>query len=730
MAEHPLGEAVRQILRSLTPQSGDTDAQLLTRFAQRGEEKAFEILLQRHGPMVWRTCRRVARQAADADDAFQATFLVLCRKVGSISKRESLGGWLHRVAYRIALKANSRSAHPMLDEQRLPARDSDPADALMHSELRPLLDEALSRLPEKYRVPLVLCYLEGKTRAEAAAELGWAEGTLSSRLAQGKEVLRAHLLRRGVVPSAGALAAMLAQEGAARALPGALLRATLKVKSLFILGEAAGLRGPAIPAAVLAKGALQTMFLTKLKVAAIMLPAVGLLSVGAGMVMQQVLADKPIADAPPVLAKNEQPSGKPGPLPDGPPDPVAPAQQVSARSLRVVVLDPQGKPLTGAHVHADIWFDNRRNQAGHTEAPPDTAGDYETDATGIAQVQVPETFHGLTLRASARHLVSIVTGWSSIELAGSKKMPAEFTLRLESGHTAGGRVVDEQGKPIAGGKVLVLATPHGRPANSDGSTAYDFRLATGKDAATTDAEGRWRIRNVPRVDTGLQILVSHPDYVSDETWGEAERAAGVTTEMLLQGTATVTLTRGVIMRGRVTDAAGKPIKDAIVVRGDKPRFASTPRQFPTDSEGQFRLPPLPPRETLLTIITPGWAPQLRRIQVHEGLPPQDFRMEPGKPIRLRIVDGAGKPIPRAPVEIFEWKGADSLSTNNPNLPMRDTKIPRRAEENGIWEWTWAPGEPVKLQIEATGFAPYRLEIAGGAPIRTVILNAEPRVAGN
>src|SRR5262249_40638721 len=129
MAEHRLGEAIRQILHSFTPQSGDTDAQLLTRFAQQGDEAAFEVLLERHGPMVWRTCRRIARQDADAEDAFQATFLVLCRKVGSIGKRESLGGWLHRVAYRIALKADSRSASGRIDEQTLHARDADPADA-------------------------------------------------------------------------------------------------------------------------------------------------------------------------------------------------------------------------------------------------------------------------------------------------------------------------------------------------------------------------------------------------------------------------------------------------------------------------------------------------------------------------------------------------------------------------------------------------------------------------
>jgi RNA polymerase sigma factor (sigma-70 family) len=721
MAEHPLGEAVRQILRSLTPKSGDTDAHLLMRFAQVGDEAAFEVLLERHGPMVWRTCRRIARQTADAEDAFQATFMVLCRKARSIGKRESLGSWLHRVAYRIALKANSRSAFRTLDEKLLPACDADPAAALLQSELRPLLDEALSQLPEKYRVPLVLCCLEGKTRARAAAELGWAEGTLSSRLAQGKELLRSQLMRRGVAPSAGVLAALLAQEGTAQALPRQLLLATLKVKSLLVLAETAGSGGQIIPAVILAKGALKTMFLTKLRIAAMVFVSIGLLGTGAGTVMHQVFADKPGAGAAPFLANDEQAREKVAPLPGGPANAAAPAQEASARKLRVVVLDLRGKPLAGARVHADMWTDSIIGASPTGE--PDATGDYETNAAGIAQIELPKRLHGLGLEASTKSFAPIGT------LASGKEFPSEFTFRLESGVTAGGRVVDEQGKPIAGAKVQVHAFPHARPANSDGSTAYGGRLAEGNDAATTDAEGRWRIHNVPPpADTELMLLVSHPDYVSDDFWNEAQDAAGGTTLMLRQGTATVTLTRGVILRGRVTDAAGKPIAGAIIVRGDKPSITRTP-SFATDADGQFRLPPLRPRETTLTVIAPGWAPQLRHVRLQDGQPPQDFRMEPGKPIQLRIVDGAGKSIPNAYVDIVGWKGANSLSPNHPNLPKRDTKIPPRADGNGLWQWTWAPSDPVKLQIYAKGYAGYELEIAGGAPARTVTLNAEPPVTG-
>jgi RNA polymerase sigma factor (sigma-70 family) len=318
MAEHPLAKAVRQFLRSLAPHGGEQDFALLDRFAHSGEEEAFALLLERHGPMVWRTCQRLVHQPADAEDAFQATFLVLCRKARSIGRRESLGGWLHRVAYRIALKARARSISRPLDEGQLPTHDPDPTAACAQAELRLFLDEALSRLPAKYRVPLVLCCLEGKSRARAAAELGWAEGTLSSRLARGKDLLRAYLQRRGLVPSAGAVATLLAQEGAVQAVPRALVQATLKGNSVFLLSGAAGAGGAAVRAVLLAHGALRAMALTKLKITAGVLLGVGLLGLGAGKVTLQVFAEKPVAGGPAAQAT----SGPP-PAPAERPEPTA-----------------------------------------------------------------------------------------------------------------------------------------------------------------------------------------------------------------------------------------------------------------------------------------------------------------------------------------------------------------------------------------------------------------------
>src|SRR5262245_31660443 len=133
MAERPFASAVRQLLRRLAPQGGKSDGRLLTRFVQSGDEEAFAALLERHGPMVWRTCRRIARQPADAEDAFQATFLVLCRKAGAIGRREALAGWLHRVASRIAVKANARGVFRPLEEAQLLASDNDPSATAVQS---------------------------------------------------------------------------------------------------------------------------------------------------------------------------------------------------------------------------------------------------------------------------------------------------------------------------------------------------------------------------------------------------------------------------------------------------------------------------------------------------------------------------------------------------------------------------------------------------------------------
>jgi RNA polymerase sigma factor (sigma-70 family) len=220
---NPLRTAIRRLLRRLAPPVGISvsDAELLDRFVQSQDPAAIETLLWRHGPMVLRTCWRLLGSLPDAEDCFQATFLVLCRKAHSIVQSQSLGGWLYKVAYRICLRARAaRRRQPMELPAGVEPVAAESTFPLAWQELRTVLDEELNRLPEKYRAPLVLHYLEGKTVEQVAAELGWPYGTVCARLTRGKNQLSTRLTKRGLALSAGTIAAALAQESAAAVTPG------------------------------------------------------------------------------------------------------------------------------------------------------------------------------------------------------------------------------------------------------------------------------------------------------------------------------------------------------------------------------------------------------------------------------------------------------------------------------------------------------------------------------
>jgi len=256
------------------------DADLLDRFARYAEHEAFEALLRRHGPVVYGVCRRVLANAADADDAFQATFLVLVRRARSLRQGDRLGPWLYGVAVRVAMKARARRAR--LAERRTEATDmipdpSSPAEAL---DWLPILDAELQALPAKYREPLVLCELQGASRAIAAKTLGIPEGTLSSRLARGRELLRRRLLKHGTLLPAGGLAALFSAGGVGRAtVLVALLAKTSESASIITTGAALAGTVPA-GAARLTDEVLKGMFITKLRAASGAVLAASLVIVG------------------------------------------------------------------------------------------------------------------------------------------------------------------------------------------------------------------------------------------------------------------------------------------------------------------------------------------------------------------------------------------------------------------------------------------------------------------
>jgi RNA polymerase sigma factor (sigma-70 family) len=236
MSANPFSLVLRSIRQrfGLDATGASPDALLLERFVRTGDESAFAALVERHGAMVWGVCRRVAGDAHVAEDAFQATWIVLSRKARSVKDGDSLPGWLHRVAYRLSLAARARPTVPLEDA---PAEAPGPEDEAAQREVRRVIDEEVSRLPEKYRLPVVLCFLEGRTHAEAAAELGWPVGTVAGRVARAKDLLHARLTRRGLDPSA--LPLPLAAAGAFPPVAGkAASGAAVALAAALLAGEA------------------------------------------------------------------------------------------------------------------------------------------------------------------------------------------------------------------------------------------------------------------------------------------------------------------------------------------------------------------------------------------------------------------------------------------------------------------------------------------------------------
>lgn len=262
------------------PAGAPSDAELLRRYLERREQAAFSALIRRHGPMVFAACRSVLRQEQDAEDAFQATFLILAQKGSSIHRQEGLGGWLQRVAYRVALRARAnRLRRRSCEEQTARSPEAEPScEDISWRELRAILHAELAALPEKFRAPLVLCYLEGLTQEEAAFRLGWTAATVKGRLQRGREKLRRRLERRGVALTAALGAALTGQVLAESAVP-ALRPFTVETATTAATALAHGF-GPALAS-------------MKWKILAILVFSAGLAAGGVGMLLPKQPEQEP-----------------------------------------------------------------------------------------------------------------------------------------------------------------------------------------------------------------------------------------------------------------------------------------------------------------------------------------------------------------------------------------------------------------------------------------------------
>jgi RNA polymerase sigma factor (sigma-70 family) len=285
-----------------------SDRQLLRRFADTRDEDAFAVLVRRHGPLVLGVCRRALLHVEDAEDVFQATFLILARKAGATRWHNSIASWLYTVASHLAKRTRQRRERRREQERQagqMARTKSDSAEAWR--EIGSLLDEEMQRLPERYRQPLLLCYLEGLTRDRAAQQLGWSLRTLERRLSQGRERLRQRLTRRGVALPAALLVANLLPEESSAAAPLLLLRSTVEAAAAFQRGglPAAGISPEVI---ALAKGGLRSMAAVKVKLMMLLVLLAGGAAGGAGVLARQAFVGEP----PQAAQRETQPQAAPG----------------------------------------------------------------------------------------------------------------------------------------------------------------------------------------------------------------------------------------------------------------------------------------------------------------------------------------------------------------------------------------------------------------------------------
>jgi RNA polymerase sigma factor (sigma-70 family) len=307
-----ISEVVQRLRRATLRQdeAGLTDGQLLGRFIEQRDEAAVAALVRRHGPMVWGVCRRILRAHHDAEDAFQATFLVLIRKAGSVRKREIVGNWLYGVAHQTALRARATAAKQFARERQVVDM---PEPAVKEPEvsggLQAVLDQELSRLPEKYRVGIVLCDLEGKTRKVVARQLGLPEGTLAGRLTRGRAMLAKRLARHGLAVSGGTLAAVLSQQAASACVPTSVVSSTIKAVALVAAGQAAAGMISA-KAIALTEGVLKAMLMSKLKaVMTVLFVALGMVVFGGELYLHQAEAQQGPTAKSPVASQTDEKKG-------------------------------------------------------------------------------------------------------------------------------------------------------------------------------------------------------------------------------------------------------------------------------------------------------------------------------------------------------------------------------------------------------------------------------------
>ena len=677
MTPAPPGDALRNYFRGLAARdlAGLTDARLLAGYVEGGDAAAFEALVRRHGPMVYGVCRRVLAGHQDAEDAFQATFLVLARKAAAVAPREFLPNWLHGVAHTTALQARRAAARRRAHEYRYALRPAPDAPESAGDDLGPLLDRELGRLPERYRVAVVLCDLEGKTRTEAARQLSWPEGTVAGTLARARTLLAARLTRRGVT------------------LAGVPLATLLPADAVVAAAVTASLSGPSAgPVAALTHGVLHAMLLTKLKAAFAAFAAVAVVGYGASLTLPAA------ASASGQEAPKPVPAAKPADAPKAVP---AAGHAVAGRVVRA----SDGSAVAGADVHL-LYDETTATPRPTTRVKSDADGMFAFAGVARGKYTLQAFVGGLTSRTE------MIRGLRVVAPVAPDAKP--IVLTMKPGNSLKVRVVSEAtGKPIPGAQVGFFWTDvEAKPTDAKGEVEFPaltkelwtaqataagyarvtraVNLESGEPAAlelklppgaavvgvVRDGDGK------PVAGVGIDARAANPDfmqcYLETDPAGRFHfdhlpvgQGVTLTARQLKFETATkelkltagqaeptridVTLTRrphGGSVTGVVTDAQGKPVAGARL--RNTGNSSDAVRQATTDAAGHYTLDDVYATSTGHEFVAraEGLAPRVVAFKPGTAAAPADadVKLEAGHRVRGRVVDPSGMPLANALVD--------------------------------------------------------------------------------
>jgi RNA polymerase sigma factor (sigma-70 family) len=676
--------------------AGLSDRQLLDRFGDRRDpaaESAFAAMVRRHGPMVLGVCRQLLGDRHHAEDAFQAVFLVLARKAGSIRDPDRLGAWLYGVAVRTARKAQARlirhrrreggetpnaaAAEPTAPPADQPAINREQAEAL-HDEI--------DRLPSSFRLAVIHCYFEGLTLDEAAHRLGWPEGTLRSRLARARDKLRRGLIRRGVVFPVAALAAVLESRPASASVSSPLCDMTTRAAIRFAAGRAA---------TALAQEVLRAMLVNKLRLIATTLPLLAALATGAGYwTYAAAMKDEPHgqpAPQSPVAAKSDDTIPKPAP----------------GRMFVVGrILDAQGQPVPDATIMAYA----RSKALGHSPSlsrmTPNPIGETRADGSGRFRLDATRTSSS---QYDTFGTVAIAPGYAAawVEFDPDIDRPtADITLQPEQ--VIEGRLFDLQGRPIRDVTPMVrgiarVVRPNGGPAGRDQLEGVFFwsshtrALPAWPRPATSDGEGRFALHGLGR---GWRVFlaIDDPRFASQQITIDTDDSQQLKRVLELAK----------ILKGRVTYAdTGKPVPRALLmVQSYRQGVGRGSTEFETDDDGRFRINPTSGDGYNVSAWPPAGQPYLaarKRLEWPKGAieQPLDLALPRGVLIRGTVTEaGPGKPVARATVRYLshsERRAAEPSSGSTVLDTASDGSFQLGAVPGPGYLFIMGPGDEYVLQ---------------------------------